>query len=1405
MSEAHFPQPISEQIWNQKYRFQTKREGFNSDNNIVDTWNRIASACADLPRLHNDQEAKEALKQRFFDSLKDFKFLPAGRINSGAGTDRNVTLFNCLSADTKILTLEYGLIPIGLIADELVHILDGNGEWVAAPINSFGKQTTASVNLIGGYNHRQRESINATKGHRWILSDGVKVTTEELKAGDVLKTVYRKNVDTSEEYNSGVQHGIIYGDGSKCYKSKFAIRLCGVKAELSNYFPTWTKTTPPWCNGDPLYYGTNGKEMKKLPIGESVEYMTGFLRGWFATDGCVDKRDGKPFLSCEKDELSWITQFGSICGMEVSYSSKFTDITNYNQRNKEIFNVSFSRWTMIPEDFLNSKHSSNFKPLIMNWTVESVSCYGDPEPVYCPSVSTTESFQLGKGIHNCNCYVMGTIPDSLKGIMDSLKEAAVTMQQGGGIGYDFSTLRPKGAPVKGVESFSSGPLTFMDVWDSMCKTIMSAGSRRGAMMATMRCDHPDILEFVHAKQDPLRLRNFNVSVLVTDKFMKAVENDDDWVLHHKIAPKEPVALPMGATMIDDHHIYEIIKARSLWNTILQSTYDYAEPGVIFIDRINTENNLWFEETIAATNPCVSFNTTILTDKGHEKIGLLVGKTVNVWNGFEYSRVVPKQTGTNQNMVTIGLSDGSELRCTTAHKFILENGSRVQADQLSIGTKLEKSEWPTIDGSSKYNIDMYGQGFFSGDGWIKKETGGQYISLYADKKNIPHNWNEKSRKTYNIVGGYSGTNLTETKDYLYFGKDAFMPKLWIPFKCSIEDKRSWLAGLIDSDGCSVKGNIQITSKEYSFLSDVKKLINTMGSNGTLSPMKDCWRLSIPASYACEMKLKTHRVVFKTSQRKAIRFLKVVSVEPSGIEEEVFCFTEDKNHSGIFNGVYTAQCGEQPLPPYGACLLGSVNLAKHVSNPFTEQASVDLKELEKSVRTGIRLLDSVVETSLFPLDAQKYEARFKRRQGLGITGLADMLFMTGHRYGSRKSLNVTEEIMQYIALWAYTESIKMAQEMGPAPCLESLEARKQFIQSGFMKRMPEFIKNSILKHGIRNSHLLSVAPTGTISMYAGNVSSGGEPIFAPEYTRKVTNDDGTIREEKVFDYAVLKFHEHFNNHQPFDENAKNKWWNQYMATAQDLGPADHINMQATLQKWVDSSISKTVNLPENISFDDFREVYNHAYETNCKGCTTYRPNKVTGSVLSVETKEETPEIKPEYNGDLRVLARPHEVSGSTYKCRWGNDSYYVTFNNVIDPDYNWFMPFETFINSKNVEHHQWTAALTRMISAVFQRGGDVRFVVEELKQIHDPKGGQWVDGKYCPSLVALIGHKLKEHLINIGYQSTTEKVPLNFIEEEIQPKQLPDQSVPDQCPNCKGFNLITISGCPTCKDCGHSKCD
>lgn len=789
MGEAQFDQPISEQIWGQKYQFRTDREGFDSDSDVVDTWGRIATSCAMQPRLHNNQQAMDELEQRFFKALYDFKLLPAGRIISGAGTGRNVTLFNC--------------------------------------------------------------------------------------------------------------------------------------------------------------------------------------------------------------------------------------------------------------------------------------------------------------------YVMGTIPDSLDGIFDMLKEAALTMQQGGGIGYDFSTLRPKGAPVKGVESFSSGPLTFMDVWDAMCKTIMSAGSRRGAMMATMRCDHPDIEEFIVAKQDAARLRNFNVSVLCTDKFMEAVKKvkENGGVCEHG----------EGWKLTFNGEIYGEVNPLLLWEKILRSTYDFAEPGVIFIDRINKTNNLHFIEEIAATNPC---------------------------------------------------------------------------------------------------------------------------------------------------------------------------------------------------------------------------------------------------------------------------------------------------------------GEQPLPPYGACLLGSVNLARLVQLPFTEHAEVDMRMLEETTKTGVRLLDSVIDVSNFPLEEQRQEALYKRRQGLGITGLADALFMCGIVYGSEKAQDFTETILRNMAIWAYEESIQMADEIGCAPVLESMEARQKFIRSGFMENMPEYIHDGVLSVGLRNTHLLSIAPTGTISMYAGNVSSGIEPIFAPSFTRKVTNDDGsgTKREEKVMDYAVYLYEKALEKADEKETTRLKQWWYDYMVTAQTLTPEDHIFMQAAAQKWVDSSISKTVNCPRDITFEEFEAVYMMAYELGCKGCTTYRPNDVTGSVLSVDEPEETEVlVDEEYDGDMRVMARPSVIDGTTYKCRWGQDSYYVTFNNVIDPEHDWFMPFEIFINSKTVEHHQWTAALTRMISAVFQRGGDVRFVAEELKQIHDPKGGQWVEGRYCPSLVALIGQKLSEHLDMIGYQSTPEVIEeqqtLPFEEPEMQS---PGQSVPDQCPSCKGFNVIIASGCPVCQDCGYSKC-
>lgn len=688
-----------------------------------------------------------------------------------------------------------------------------------------------------------------------------------------------------------------------------------------------------------------------------------------------------------------------------------------------------------------------------------------------------------------NCFVMGDIPDDMEGIFEHLKQAALTMQQGGGIGYDFSTIRPKGAPVKGVGADASGPLSFMDVWDAMCKTIMSAGSRRGAMMATMRCDHPDIEAFIDAKREPGRLRMFNLSVLVTDPFMQAVRDNSDWEL------------------VFDGTVYKSLPARALWDKIMRATYAYAEPGVIFIDRINRRNNLWYCETIHATNPC---------------------------------------------------------------------------------------------------------------------------------------------------------------------------------------------------------------------------------------------------------------------------------------------------------------GEQPLPPYGVCLLGSINLAKLVAEPFADAAHLDMDRLRGLVRTAVRMMDNVIDVSRFPLPMHEAEAKSKRRIGLGITGLADALILCGARYGGKQAVKLTEEWMAAVRRESYLASVELAQEKGSFPLFD----KEQYLAGENVQDLDADVQAAIAEHGIRNALLTSIAPTGTISLFADNVSSGLEPVFSFTYMRQVLQPDGTRRQEEVSDYAYRLFRRLKGEAAELPSA---------FVDAQSLTPAEHVVMQAAVQKYIDSSISKTINVPESIAFEEFRDVYEKAYDLGCKGCTTYRPNDITGSVLEVKKEEKKAEAEPELplnapkpkaqdfieaGGIVHLtkpLDRPEALPGSTFKVRWPDSEHamYITINDVIENGRR--RPFEVFINSKNMEHFAWTVALTRMISAVFRRGGHVAFVVEELKAVFDPRGGQWMGGRYVPSLLAAIGDVIERHMIDIGFLPD----PKKSREEPdlvIEPKQVVNlgEARLRHCPKCNQPSLVRSEGCDSCLSCGYSKC-
>ena len=488
--------------------------------------------------------------------------------------------------------------------------------------------------------------------------------------------------------------------------------------------------------------------------------------------------------------------------------------------------------------------------------------------------------------------------------------------------------------------------------------------------------------------------------------------------------------------------------------------------------------------------------------------------------------------------------------------------------------------------------------------------------------------------------------------------------------------------------------------------------------------------------------------------------------------------------------TNPCGEQPLPPYGACLLGSINLARLVSKPFEKGASLDEIGMDNLVKIAVRMMDNGVDVSRFPLEAQAREAKQKRRIGLGVTGLADALLMVGLRYGSEEAALKTEQWMHQIARAAYLASVDLAKEKGAFPLFDP----QGYLSSGAMQEMDTDVRNAIEKHGIRNALLTSVAPTGTISLYAGNVSSGIEPVFAYAYTRKVLQKDGSRTEEEVVDYAVQMWRDKMGEAELPD----------HFVNAQTLAPLDHVRMQAAAQKWVDSSISKTINCPEDISFEAFKDVYMAAWDQGCKGCTTYRPNAVTGSVLSVlETSEKAPEV--DSGADVvyisEPLNRPEALEGQTYKVKWPDSEHaiYITVNDLVLNGHR--RPFEVFINSKNMEHFAWTVALTRMISAVFRRGGDVSFVVEELKAVFDPRGGAWLEGKYIPSILAAIGGVIEEHMVNTGFilgkgmgLKTDPKAEVVNL----------SQSRSMSCSSCGQFEMRMAEGCMTCANCGYSKC-
>lgn len=1052
------------------------------------------------------------------------------------------------------------------------------------------------------------------------------------------------------------------------------------------------------------------------------------------------------------------------------------------------------------------------------------------------------------------CFVI-PVGDSMEEIFTAVHDAALIHKSGGGTGFSFSSLRPKNSLVRTTGGLASGPVSFMKVFNAATEAIRQGGVRRGANMGILRVDHPDILEFIKAKEEEGALRNFNLSVGLTREFLQALRSGGEYEL--KFGGK----------------LYRKLLAREVFSLIVSSAWANGEPGIVFLDRLNEANPTPALGEIEATNPCVTGDTWVTTAAGPRQVYELVGRPFEaVVNGQPYCTTEEGffKTGTKA-VVRLETREGFKLRLTADH-YVLRVVDRtryrlsaawVPVKELKPGDKVllhnhrQLTSWP---GELSEN-EGYLLGLLVGDGVLKKETA--VLSVWAAGEQVVHGLPAGGGATSvmqlalehvhmlphraDLTGGVPVQERGEFRSFsvgfkklaermgMQLGKKTITPEIE---RASSDGYRGFLRGLFDGDG-SVQGSqkkgvsIRLAQSDLEFLRTVQRMLLRLGIASTIYQER-----RPAASHAMPdrkggtqlYRVKAQHELVITGDNLAL-FAERIGFGHSGkarrlelflrsfrrrMNRERFMATvstvEDDGASDVYdvhvpgvgafdaNGFCAHNCGEQPLLPYEACNLGSINLAQ-----MAEDGEINWEKLEDTVRWAMRFLDNVVEVNRFPLPQITEMVRGNRKVGLGVMGWADLLFKLRIPYASEEALKLAHRVMGEIQRIAHQESAELAKMRGDFPNIEkSIYAGKK----------------------MRNATCTTIAPTGTISMVAG-VSSGIEPAFSLVYTKTVLEGESLLEVNPIFEAYVRKnfsqkkaeeiIHRAKDSGSVKDIPEIPQEFKDIFMTALEIAPEWHVRMQAAFQDHVDNAVSKTVNFPSSATREDVAKVYQLAYELGCKGVTVYRTGSREEEVLVKGEKEKRALSREDSAGgkEAKIYPRPRpkRTIGVTEQVKTGCGKMYITVN--FDEE----GMLETFITTGSAGGCPGFAeGVSRLVSMALRANVAPEAIIDQLTSVSCPNflrrkaTDKELVGKSCPDI---IGKVLASELTRQG--KSAEELA-RFLEDNMQAvvslaeencaqilRDLSAESLSQKgiCPECGG-KLIFQEGCVNCRGCGFSKC-